>query len=592
MGSVTYTNGNVAADAYSVPLAASKVYEEGIISNPLIAKDLPSEVKDQKTKITFTGSKSPSLPVNWRLAEAVSSLKALEAALVDVILQRRHVLEPHQITINTDHASLFIFSTLLWTIDPGEGGENISPNSLREANKNLFKYFPNCDKHRMNASTYRNLATNIYKCADGRYFQSHGSLNPTPTLLNVGLPAEADADKDTNIYEDVVKSLIEAFGKIDSEALQRVTDETRQAGTICYTTEEFLNSEHGKANAHVGLWEIRETTNNLQRPCWWETPASQSGISRPLAGIKVVDLTRIIAGPSITRSLAELGASVMRCTAPHLPDVVALQADLNWGKWNCSIDLREESDREKLRLLIKEADVVVQGYRPGVLDKYGFGEEDIIKMTEKRSKGIVYVRENSYGWHGPWKDRSGWQQVADANTGLGYSFGRAMGNDEPVTPIFPHSDYCSGVAGSCAVLLALLRRADKGGSYSIDLSLNYYSTWLIQSVGTYSPEVFDKIWAEHGRPVYRHWHNNGVSAPETLKRLKSGPASERILRPEFFEDRHSPSVLGEKAFRAVKGVADWGGVVDLRYNVGTRGNGVDAARWPDDLTQEVVQELV
>lgn len=111
-------------------------------------------------------------------------------------------------------------------------------------------------------------------------------------------------------------------------------------------------------------------------------------------------------------------------------------------------------------------------------------------------------------------------------------------------------------------------------------------------MGTYSPEVFDKVWAEHGRPVYRYWHNNGVSAPETVKRLKSGPASERILRPEFFEDRRSPSVLGEKLFRAVKGVADWRGVVDLGYNVGTRGNGVDAARWPDDLSQEVVQELV
>ncbi|KAL6817577.1 putative L-carnitine dehydratase [Trichoderma camerunense] len=580
--------GNDDANTYAVPVAANQVYDKGIISNPLIAKDLPAEVLKKSTNIVFTGSDSPSLPVNWRLAEAVSSLKALEAALVDVILQRRYGLEPHRVTINTDHASLFIFSTLLWAIDPSEGGENIRPDSLRQANANLFKYFPSCDKHRMNASTHRNLATNIYKCADGRFFQAHGSLNPTPVLLNVGLKAEAD--EDTNVYEDAVKPFNEAFGKIDSQTLQQITDETRQAGTICYTVDEFLNSKHGKANAHVGLWEIRETANKLQEPCWWETPESQSGVSRPLAGIKVVDLTRIIAGPSITRSLAELGASVMRCTAPHLPDVVSLQADLNWGKWNCSIDLREESGRQKLKQLILEADVVVQGYRPGTLDKYGFGEEDVIKMCENRARGIIHVRENSYGWHGPWKDRSGWQQVADANTGLSYSFGQAMGNDEPVTPIFPHSDYCSGVAGSCAVLIALLRRAERGGSYCIDLSLNYYSTWLIRSVGTYPTQVFDKVWAEHGRPVYRYWHNNGISAPETVKRLRTGPASKRILRPEFFEDRRSPSVLGDKVFRAVKGVADWGGVVDLRYNVGTRGNGTDAARWPEDLMQEVVTE--
>ncbi|PNP53891.1 hypothetical protein THARTR1_05708 [Trichoderma harzianum] len=270
------------ANTYSVPVAANQVYEKGIISNPLIAKDLPAEVLKKSTNIVFTGSDSPSLPVNWRLAEAVSSLKALEAALVDVILQRRYGLEPHRVTINTDHASLFIFSTLLWTIDPSEGGENISPNSLRQANANLFKYFPSCDKHRMNASTHRNLATNIYKCADGRFFQAHGSLDPTPTLLNVGLKAEAD--EDTTVYEDAVKPFNEAFGKIDSQTLQQITDETRQAGTICHTVDEFLNSKHGKANAHVGLWEIRETANKLQEPRWWETPESQSGVSRPLAG--------------------------------------------------------------------------------------------------------------------------------------------------------------------------------------------------------------------------------------------------------------------------------------------------------------------
>ncbi|KAL6864627.1 hypothetical protein J3F83DRAFT_742494 [Trichoderma novae-zelandiae] len=72
-----------------------------------------------------------------------------------------------------------------------------------------------------------------------------------------------------------------------------------------------------------------------------------------------------------------------------------------------------------------------------------FGEDDILKTCEQRSKGIIYVQENSYDWHGPWKNRSGWQQVADANTGLSYSFGQAMRHDEPITPIFPHSDYCT-----------------------------------------------------------------------------------------------------------------------------------------------------
>ena len=211
------SDGNSNEVSYSVPSATAKVYQEGILSNPLIAKDLPTEVQQSLTKINFVGSDSPSLPVNWRLAEAVSSLKALEATLVDVILQRRHGCGSHQVTINTDHASLFLFSTLLWTID--EGGENISPNSLRQADPKLFKYFPSCDKYRMNATIHRNLATNIYKCADGRFFQAHGSLNPTPTLLNVGLPPERDAQD----YDEGMRLFQEAFGNLDSETMQKIT---------------------------------------------------------------------------------------------------------------------------------------------------------------------------------------------------------------------------------------------------------------------------------------------------------------------------------------------------------------------------------
>ncbi len=394
---------------YSVPAEASEVFKKGILFNPLISKYLPPETHWISSHTHFTGSDAPSLPVNWRLAEAASALKALEATLVNVLLKRKYGLEPQPVTINADQSSLFIMSTLLWTIDPVPGGENISANSIRQANPKLAQYFPSCDIHRMNSSAYRNLTTNIYKCADGRYFHIHGSLNPNGTLDNIGMPH----DMDVTIYEEGKELFVEAFSKICSEDLQKRTDETKEAGTICYTTDEFRTSEHGRANAHVGLWEIHEKQSSSQPPSWWPK-SPDTGPSRPLAGLKVVDLTRVIAGPCITRSLAELGASVMRCTSPHLPDVASLLVDLNWGKWNCSIDLRKPEDREKLRALILEADVVVQGYRPGVLDKYGFAQDDIIQLCKSRPRGIIYARENCYGWYGPWSSRSGWQQIADA----------------------------------------------------------------------------------------------------------------------------------------------------------------------------------
>lgn len=203
----------------------------------------------------------------------------------------------------------------------------------------------------------------------------------------------------------------------------------KQAGTICNTTDEFKQSEHGKANAHVGLFELEHyqhhddssaATTGTQQPTWWPTPtAPQSpvpGPRRPLAGLKVVDITRIIAGPAISRGLAELGASVMRVIGPHLPDFSMLHPDLNHGKWNTCLDLRTEEGREKLRALVLDADVFLQGYRPGVLDKYGFGEGDVIEMCRARKgrAGIIYVAENCYGFHGPWQGRTGWQQISDA----------------------------------------------------------------------------------------------------------------------------------------------------------------------------------
>lgn len=156
--------------------------------------------------------------------------------------------------------------------------------------------------------------------------------------------------------------------EMDSVGLDSLMNQVhRQAGTIAYTSEEYFACEHGAANSHVGLYEIVHHPVVLQAPCWWpDALGFPSSPARPLAGLKVVDLTRVIAGPTITKSLAELGASVMRVTSPHIPDFASVFRDLNWGKWNCHLHLKDEADKEKLRDLIRDADVVVDGYRPGV----------------------------------------------------------------------------------------------------------------------------------------------------------------------------------------------------------------------------------
>lgn len=291
-------------------------------------------------------------------------------------------------------------------------------------------------------------------------------MDPELTQDCLGLPHEMHTTSDEAAWAPYADKV----AAIESGDLQRLaSDEFKQAGTICWTKEEFKESEHGKANQHVGLYEIHAFNNDKQSPCWWPA-APQTSARRPLAGLKVVDLTRVIAAPAVTRGLAELGASVMRITAEHITDMSALHVDLNWGKWNAHLDFRKEEDREKLRSLVREADVVVQGYRPGVLDKYGFSPAGLLELTKERERGLIVVRENCYGWHGPWSYRSGWQQISDACCGVSMEFGRAMGNDEPVTPVFPNSDFCTGTSGVIAVLNAILRRGAEGGSYQVDVS--------------------------------------------------------------------------------------------------------------------------
>jgi hypothetical protein len=235
-------------------------------------------------------------------------------------------------------------------------------------------------------------------------------MNPNPSLDSIGLPHDSDASSP----EEAWKPYMKAMAAIDAEEMQRLaSDVYKQAGTICWTQAEYAASEHAKANAHVGLFEIHSHPNASQAAGWWPD-STETSVRRPLAGLKVLDISRVIAAPAITRGLAEMGASVMRVTAPHLTDFSMLHCDMNWGKWNSHLDFRNEEDRAKLKELILEADVVVEGYRPGVLDKWGLGREGVMDICKDRGRGVIYVRENCYGWNGPWAYRSGWQQISDA----------------------------------------------------------------------------------------------------------------------------------------------------------------------------------
>lgn len=117
--------------------------------------------------------------------------------------------------------------------------------------------------------------------------------------------------------------------------------------------------------------------------------------------------------------------------------------------------------------------------------------------------------------------------------------------------------------------------------------MNYYSQWLVNSVGTYPEDVWEDVWTRNGREVFRHYHNMGYTLPRFLQMLKKN-AGDVVLNPKFFETRHSGAI--GKDIHCVKPIIQFPGKkVELRFNVGTRGNGVDEPKWPEDLMTEVVR---
>lgn len=146
----------------------------------------------------------------------------------------------------------------------------------------------------------------------------------------------------------------------------------------------------------------------------WDTlPESLGSDRRPLSGIKVLELARAIAAPTIGRICAALGATVVRVSSATNTELPITLLDGCIGKISVDINLKTFEGRKKLMELIKDADVFIDGYRPSVLEHLGFGRDAVLGLVSDRERGIVYCQENCYGWKGPWKIRPGWAQIAD-----------------------------------------------------------------------------------------------------------------------------------------------------------------------------------
>ncbi len=195
---------------------------------------------------------------------------------------------------------------------------------------------------------------------------------------------------------------------------------------------------------------------------------------RPLSGVRVLDLTRVIAGPVCGRTLAAHGAEVMNICSPNVPNLPRLVVDTGRGKLSAFLELREKGDNERLKELLAQSDIFVQGYRPGGLAALGFGPREAARIRP----GIVYVSLSAYGHVGPWSARRGFDSLTQTATGINRAEAEAAGQTAPKALPCQALDHGSGYLLAFGALTALMRRMDQGGSWHVQVSLARTGQWI------------------------------------------------------------------------------------------------------------------
>nr|WP_246298629.1 CoA transferase [Nocardioides panaciterrulae] len=243
--------------------------------------------------------------------------------------------------------------------------------------------------------------------------------------------------------------------------------------------EEWRAHPQGQAVARRPLLGFAGLGEAAPRP-WREAAA---GDGRPLAGVRVLDLTRVIAGPVATRDLAFAGADVLRLDSPRPPEIEWQHLDTGQGKRCAVVDLATRAGDEVLERLLASADVVVTGYRPGSLDRFGLEAEQLAA----RFPGLVVGRVSAWDTGGPWSARRGFDSIVQATSGIAVreSGGAATPGALPAQAL----DHSAGHLLAAGVMSALRRQRAGGGSHLVSISLARVAHELLAQPGGTEPAV-------------------------------------------------------------------------------------------------------
>ena len=357
--------------------------------------------------------------------------------------------------------------------------------------------------------------TGFYQLKDGRWMYLHCNFfNLRDINLKVaGAPAQ--------------KAAVEkAVAKWDGLELEEAI--VKAGGCACFvrSEEEWLKLPQMHAVAKLPLLEIIKIGEAPPRPL----PAGD----RPLANVRVLDLTRVLAGPTCARTLAEHGADVLRVTREDLADMGPTDFDTGVGKLCTHIDLRNPAEEATLRSLVGTCDVFSQSYRPGTLARRGFSPEALAEMRP----GIVYVTLSAWGHEGPWAARRGYDTIVQSANGMAYR----PNNERPQFLPVSEQDYVAGYLLAYGAMVALGRRVREGGSWFVRVSLAGAGHW-IRGHGLIEPGEYEKatgltadelkpLMVEHDSPIGR------VTNLAPVVQMSETPA--RWARPAVPRGYHKP----------------------------------------------------
>lgn len=297
----------------------------------------------------------------------------------------------------------------------------------------------------------------LYRCGDGRWVRLHTNFphHRDGVLRLLGGLAHDRAS---------VAAALEQWRAAEFEAA------AGEAGLVVTMTRSFAEwdaTPQGAAAAVLPAVLIERIGDAPAKPL----PPAQD---RPLSGLRVLDLTRVIAGPVAGRTLAAHGADVLHISAAHLPSFDDLVMDTGRGKRTARLDLRRATDRDRLKALAARADIFLQGYRPGAIAAHGFAPEALAALHP----GIICVSLSAYGHMGPWSGRRGFDSLVQNTNGLNHAEAVAAGEDRPRPLPCQVLDHASGYLLAFGAMAALLRRAREGGSWHVRVSLAGTGTWL------------------------------------------------------------------------------------------------------------------